>query len=732
MPGAAEELSGAFAWARAVLRSGVRRFRRQRQPGTTSGLAAVAVFDDEVDSFLSDTQESIPASADDSALDVAFAACSAADAAKSARWLAQEPGSNDPATTGRQLPLRCLRARLRLSFTETSIVVLLLTREVDAQYGRVFAYLHNDVSRPHPSVSLLLDLLATDWQQRLALRRLFAESAPLLRLGIVTAVRDVVGLSISDDLMLDGGIVEFLLGGTLPADAIASHGLAIDELVLEDASRKQIKGLTTAVSPSGAPRLLITLLGPASSGRRPVARALAQALGADIACRLLDLDDAGEEHFRQLRRWLRDVRLTGRWPLVELLGESSRAQSERALLQLREAVGGLGFAVAFLVSEREVRWPEFIQDELQVVSLPLRTPGPSLRRIAWQLFLERADLSCSPAELDLAASVYSFPVGMIQRAVDEAVLRVKLEQPAVSRLTPALLAAVCQQLPRHRLGELAEQIIPSRGWEDLRLDADAKQHLREVVITVRQRGRVMEDWGFGRKVATTPGLGLLFSGPSGTGKTLAAEILAGELGMALYRVDLSRLVDKYIGETEKNLARVFAEAGRASAILFFDEADALFGHRSEVRDAHDRYANIEAAYLLQRMEAFDGVVILATNLRKNIDPAFLRRLHFTVEFHSPSVEVRHEIWQQIWPRQVIVDKTVDPDFLSRQFELSGGQIRNVALRSAYLAAQEGESIALKHVLRAIQREFQKQGRIILSDEFAPYQQLVAAAPDGPV
>jgi SpoVK/Ycf46/Vps4 family AAA+-type ATPase len=209
---------------------------------------------------------------------------------------------------------------------------------------------------------------------------------------------------------------------------------------------------------------------------------------------------------------------------------------------------------------------------------------------------------------------------------------------------------------------------------------------------------------------------VLFAGPSGTGKTMAAEIVAGELGLDLYKIDLSATVSKYIGETEKNLARVFAAAERANAILFFDEADALFGKRSEVRDAHDRYANIEIGYLLQRMEEYDGVAVLATNLRRNMDDAFVRRMHVTVEFPLPDEEDRRRIWDAIWPSATPRHADLDVAALASRFELSGGHIRNIALAAAFLAAADGEVVTLDHVMRATRREYQKIGKVLLDGE----------------
>jgi SpoVK/Ycf46/Vps4 family AAA+-type ATPase len=242
------------------------------------------------------------------------------------------------------------------------------------------------------------------------------------------------------------------------------------------------------------------------------------------------------------------------------------------------------------------------------------------------------------------------------------------------------------------------------------LPADSLAQLEEICRRVTAGPRVLADWGFARKLSLGRGVSALFAGPSGTGKTMAAEILAAELGLDLYRIDLAGVVSKYIGETEKNLDRVFAAAEDAGAILFFDEADALFGKRSEVRDSHDRYANIEISYLLQKMEDYEGIAILATNLRQNLDDAFVRRLAFTVHFPFPDEASRRRIWAGVWPAETPRAPDLDLDLLARQFKLSGGGIHNAALAAAFLAASDGGMVTMAHVLHAIRREQQKAGK----------------------
>lgn len=285
-----------------------------------------------------------------------------------------------------------------------------------------------------------------------------------------------------------------------------------------------------------------------------------------------------------------------------------------------------------------------------------------------------------------------------------------------ARITTRDLLAAARAHSSPRLGSMARKIAPRFGWEDIVLPVDQRQILQELVATVRHRPTVLDEWGVADKLASSRGITVLFTGPPGTGKTMAAEIMSGELGLDLYKIDLSGIISKYIGETEKNLERIFEEAASSNAILFFDEADALFGKRSEVRDSHDRYANIEISYLLQRMEAYDGVTILATNLRANLDEAFTRRLQFAVDFPFPEEDDRLRIWQALFPTTVPCDAQLDFSLLARRFKLAGGNIRNVIVNAAYLAAADGGKVTMEHLLHGTRRELQKMGRLLNEED----------------
>ncbi|HET9058983.1 MAG TPA: ATP-binding protein, partial [Acidimicrobiales bacterium] len=288
--------------------------------------------------------------------------------------------------------------------------------------------------------------------------------------------------------------------------------------------------------------------------------------------------------------------------------------------------------------------------------------------------------------------------------------------PGVGGIVPAL-----RRLAAGHISALAPRIRPARTWEDLVLDEERTERLREIVARSLHKHTVFGEWGF--QPAPSSGVVALFSGPSGTGKTLAAEIIAGELGIDLYKIDLSALVSKWVGETEKNLSAVFAAAEASNVALFFDEADAIFGKRSEVSDAHDRYANIEVAYLLQRLERYEGVVIMATNLATNIDPAFLRRIHVSIDFPMPEEAERERIWARSLPAGAPASG-LDLALLAKLFKFSGGSIRNVALTAGFIAADAGTPINMACVVEAVQREMRKLGRLVTAADFGPFAHVV--------
>ncbi|MFP8964492.1 ATP-binding protein, partial [Streptomyces nanhaiensis] len=307
--------------------------------------------------------------------------------------------------------------------------------------------------------------------------------------------------------------------------------------------------------------------------------------------------------------------------------------------------------------------------------------------------------------------------GQLRRAADVATRTAALEGRPVG---PDDLRAAVRAQNGAGLERLARRIEPAVGWDDLVLPPATHRRLRELALRARHREQVLGQWGMRPGGGRGRGVIALFAGESGTGKTMSAEVVAADLGMDLYVVDLSTVVDKYVGETEKNLERIFTEASAVNAVLLFDEADAIFGKRSEVRDAHDRHANIESAYLLQRMESFDGIAVLTTNLRANLDEAFTRRLDVVADFPVPDAGQRLALWERCLGGRLPRAGDLDLAFCADRFEMAGGSIRACAVTAAYLAAEAGGPLTMRQVVRAVAQEYRKLGRLVLAGEFGPW------------
>jgi hypothetical protein len=460
--------------------------------------------------------------------------------------------------------------------------------------------------------------------------------------------------------------------------------------------------------------------GPLGSGKLAAVRAACSEAGRSLLTidlgRLAHTDGGA---FNNLKLAAREALLRDAVLAVDgfdrLLNERDDTQPLRASLQsiLRQRLD----ATLLLGNSR---WePATWLAEAATIRVELPAPLPSRRLQLWR---DQVDGQI-PAEhvADLAARYRLDSDGIrsvISAAWGQAVWRGETDVDTED------FRAAARAITAPHLDGMALRIVPRYGWDDIVLARDGISTLQELCARGRYHETVLERWGFGEKHARRLGVTGLFAGPPGTGKSMAAEVVAGALGLELFRIDLSSVVSKYIGETEKNLEQIFRDADRGDAVLLFDEADALFGKRSEVRDAHDRYANVEVAYLLQRLETYDGIAILTTNLRGNLDEAFVRRLEFVLEFPMPEEPERLRIWRRALPQQAPLSDDVDIPFLARKFRLSGGHIRNITLAAAFLAAADTSPIRMRDLVRATRREHQKIGKLVTEADFETYGPLL--------
>ena len=669
---------------------------------------------------------------------------------------------------GVELRLENLATCFGLGDFEGDALLVCLAPELNLKYERLYAYLQDDVTRKRPTVDLILNLLCPTFEDKLTARATFAPEAPLIYhhlLEVLDESPEGYPLLLARFLKVDDRIVDYLLdrdnvdARLRPLVRWAEPRVTWAELSLPAEVKERLVQLAhwyrTQVGEGHPESLILFLHGPEGVGKQATAEALCREIGTWLlVVNVRELLQGGLPFETAIRLAFREAVLQQvplYWDGLDLLlADEDRARSCRnILLGHLESLSGLTFLAG------ESSWePAGALHDKTFVGVELPIPPYAMRKKLWEAQLNGRAL----ASLDVhaLANQFRFGPGQIRDAVATARNRALWRDPENGHVTMDDLFAACRAHSHHKLGTLAHQIRPVYTWDDIVLPPDQLAQLREICYAVRYRPTVYTEWGFERKLSRGKGVNALFTGPSGTGKTMATEIIAKELGLDLYKIDLSAVVSKYIGETEKNLERVFREAQTSNAILLFDEADALFGKRSEVKDAHDRYANIETAYLLQRMEEYEGIVILATNLKKNLDEAFVRRIQFTVEFPFPEEADRLRIWHKIWPAETpLADdpsaalrrgselalssskgqgsgqapstssgQAVDLAFMAHQFRIAGGNIKNIALAAAFLAAADGKSVTMAHLIQATRREYQKMGKLCAEAEFGPYFHLV--------
>lgn len=592
-------------------------------------------------------------------------------------------------------PLDALVTCFGLTVFERDLVLLAAAQELEPTTGARCAAASGDPERAHPTFSLALAALDEPHWSALP------PVSPLRRWRIVE-LDDTSRLTTSR-LRLDERILHFLLGSPYLDDRL--HGQMRRTPVPDRlppsydlAASGVAAGWTDGARPD-AP-LLVELVGGDLRSRADIAAAAAARAGLGLyalSAEDVPVDPAERDRFARL--WQREAILLPAALLLEF-GEPDRDQQAATEAFLA------GAAVPVVVSSADPRRTD--RPHGTRVSVPHLDDEEQLA--LWtDAFDDVADLE--QTELRSLIAQFQLPPHVVRSAA----ATVRRELPYEDELDAAGLAwRAGMDEARGGMDELGRRIEPQAGWSDLVLHERQTGVLREIVAHVRRRAVVHQEWGFAATLRRGLGVTALFAGGSGTGKTLAAEVMAKELGLDLFVIDLSQVVSKYIGETEKNLRRVFDAAERGGALLLFDEADALFGKRSEVKDSHDRYANLEVSYLLMRMEAYRGLAILTTNMKKALDNAFLRRIRFVVDFPFPAEHERAEIWRRVLPPQAPV-KDIDPQLLA-QLTVAGGSIRNIALSGAFLAAEEGEALQMRHMLAGARTEYLKLERSLTPTE----------------
>ncbi|HEX8237088.1 MAG TPA: ATP-binding protein [Abditibacteriaceae bacterium] len=607
--------------------------------------------------------------------------------------------------------LEALCAAFRLSAFERDVLLLSAGPELDSSFARLCAVAQGDAQRTYPTFSLALSALpGAHWSA-------LTPAAPLRHWRLLELVSNPIDMALTlSPLRIDECTLHYL-AGTPHLDERLTGLMEMlrpgSELV--PSHQELAARLVAAWSQSNGSLPIIQLCGAESLSKRAIAAAACSALGLSLyILPAYAVPVAANEIESLLRLWEREAALRPSALLLDCeYSDTPDAARALTVMRLMESIRS-----PLIVSAHE-RLRTSPSVSRTILTFDVRKPSASEQRLVWGSALGVAESEMNGKMASLV-SQFNLNVPLIHAACADALSSLSRDgeppissRAAASQLDDSLWDA-CRVQARTQLNDLAQRIEPAATWDELVLPQSQRQVLHDIAMHVRQRSKVYEHWGFARKGTRGLGISALFAGQSGTGKTMAAEVLANELRLDLYLIDLSSVVSKYIGETEKNLRRVFDAAEEGGAILLFDEADALFGKRSEVKDSHDRYANIEISYLLQRMESYRGLAILTTNMKDALDTAFLRRIQFVVQFPFPDAAQRTEIWQRIFPASTPT-ANLDAAKLAR-LNVAGGNIRNIAINAAFGAADENSPVQMSHLLQAARAEYSKLERTLTEAE----------------
>jgi autotransporter translocation and assembly factor TamB len=581
---------------------------------------------------------------------------------------------------------------------EQQLLLLAAAPALDGAFAAAYAQLHGDARRSHATLHLALSLYVPDTTERLLAGDRLLPMRPLRSLGLIDLDDDAREPLLLRGLRVDDRMADFLRGANRVDTRVQSLLRPLGE------AQEHAAGIEAAARIAAAPGrwTTINLVGDLDRGAAGAVRGACASL--DLRPQRLDVAQLAPLALAERTRYLG---LLGREALLANLAyvvDCAALGGQRELHALvDELIDSLG-ATLFVVSRE--RWPA----RVPLHYLPVTAPTREEQRVLW-----KSALNGHAVELESEVDAIVQQFDLSGTAIADVVARAGAQEGII---TGAQLWRACREQANPAIDEFARKLTPCFGWNDIVVSAEVRAQLQELAAQVEQRGRVYETWGFGASLARGRGITALFAGPSGTGKTMAAEILAAQLHLDIYRIDLAGVISKYIGETEKNLRKVFDAAEHSGAILFFDEADSLFGTRTEVRDSHDRYANLEVNYLLQRMEDYSGLAILATNRRSALDSALPRRLRFVIDFPFPGPDDRRQIWERAFPA-LAPTQDLQFSFLSK-LDLSGGNIKSIAINAAFIAAEERTPIGMATVMRAAAREYSKLSRPVNAAEFGDY------------
>lgn len=627
------------------------------------------------------------------------------------------------------IPLEHALETFKLNSFEQFCIYLSIAIELDPSFEKNIRYFNESLSTPFPTLGLALKVYCRDLNDYLNCRSEQTHHSKLMKyfytdsfvnayhqpfIGIPMALDTTVTHFILnfDGYQINESYMAIAFPNATPTD---HHFSAIEQQLHEFFEQNHQNKLNK--------NLLFFIHGPKSIGKKALVTSFCNVYDQTaifVDCKTLLLQQPGVSQIQKICREALLHRATLVFNHFEMLSDHlddpAYAQFVEQLFKDIQSFSKVSFALS------TSPWhPQSEYSDISIVEVPLPVLSALERRDYWITKAESYPLS---SEIDLSEIANKFK--LMPKQIDKALRDAENYRRwlHLDEIDQKLLHRANYFQLSHSLKDTTQLIRSHYSWEDLILPQEQSQQLQEACNQIKYRHIVYAEWGFDKKVTYGTGLGLLFTGPPGTGKTLAAQVVANVLNLEIYRVDLSQIISKYIGETEKNLKAIFDEASLSNAILLFDEGDALFSKRTEVSDAHDKYANVETSYLLQKIEAYEGISIVTTNLLGNIDEAFIRRFAFVVHFPFPTPEFRRKIWRHVFPKEAPLAKTIDFEYLGNRFELSGGNIKNIALNAAFLAASKHKDITMRDILHSVSSEVTKTGKSILPSDFGEYAYLL--------
>ncbi len=604
-----------------------------------------------------------------------------------------------------------------LNEEELSAFAVCCAAALDNRYGKIFAYINDNSNNPYPSGDLLATIMGGESASRLDTLHFLQEDDPLRKFDLIEPAysTDSPG-PLQTYFKVPRSISAWLnkSWNTGIYNEIYRSKLIRKEDIPTDFPNSEFNFINIPLSVT-EPNRLFSFYGKDSQKQTAAAADTALRLGKNLLITYLNSSIAPADRPDQLRAWIRDAALLDA-VLVLNNADQWNNQGKKWDESLTSEILDLKVPV-ILNSEKIILFTDSNDvSKIMLYRIQFTDLSAEERSKIWKNALDAvenySETAISAENLQRLSGQFKLTSSQIYNAVSSAAASAEVKNQKISiedLYEGARISSV------HNLDELAVKLEPRYKWNDLILPVDQTSNLEEMIAMARNRAKVFEEWGVGKRLASGSGISALFTGEPGTGKTMAACVMAAALGIDIYRIDLSTVVSKYVGETEKNLEKIFSNAQSSNVILFFDEADSLFGKRSEVHEANDRYANIEVGYLLQRFESYDGIAILATNLSANLDEAFTRRIHFIIDFPFPDEKYRLKLWESMIPEKVPTEGNLELSDLAKRFRISGGSIRNAIVNAVFMAAEENQPLSHRLLLRGVRREYQKMGKVFQDD-----------------